>query len=164
VRTALFWGTVVAVALVIGKFIAIPLMKLFRLGEVISHAEAARIVGTHFSEVKDKLLNTLQLREMAASQAQQSDLIDAAIAQRSRELGPVPFVNAIDLRRNTRYLRYALPPLALLARAAFRGTQLDHRPHKALDRTRQVNSCPMHLSNSYWRTIRWWSPKTRTSK
>jgi hypothetical protein len=36
------------------------------------------------------------------------------IAQRSRELGPVPFTNAIDLRRNRRYLRYALPPLAVL--------------------------------------------------
>ncbi|MBK7619854.1 MAG: DUF4175 domain-containing protein [Flavobacteriales bacterium] len=132
VRTALFWGTVVAVALVIGKFIAIPLIKLFRLGEVISHAEAARIVGSHFSEVKDKLLNTLQLQEMAASQAQQSDLIDAAIAQRSRELGPVPFVNAIDLRRNTRYLRYALPPLALLAVLLFAAPSLITGPTKRL--------------------------------
>ncbi|MCB9164687.1 MAG: DUF4175 domain-containing protein [Flavobacteriales bacterium] len=113
-RTLLFWGTVLAATLVVLRFIAIPLLKLFRLGPVISHEEAARIIGTHFAEVKDKLLNTLQLRHMADATPEQRALITAAITQRSRELGPVAFVNAIDLRRNTRYLRYALPPLAVL--------------------------------------------------
>ena len=113
-RTILFWGTLLAAAVVIARFIAIPLLKLFRLGSVIRHEEAARIIGTHFGEVKDKLLNTLQLRDMAHAAPDQRALIEAAIAQRSRELGPIPFVNAIDLRRNTRHLRYALPPLALL--------------------------------------------------
>jgi hypothetical protein len=113
-RTLLFWGTVAAMALILGRFVLRPLVKLFRLGPVIDHAEAARIVGTHFHEVRDKLLNTLQLREMAAHDPDRRELIEAAIAQRSRELQPIPFVNAIDLSRNTRHLRYALPPLALL--------------------------------------------------
>ncbi|HRH39946.1 MAG TPA: hypothetical protein PK760_16465, partial [Flavobacteriales bacterium] len=114
VRSFLFWSTIVAVAVVAARFIVLPTIKLFRLGTIISHEEAARIVGTHFTEVRDKLLNTLQLHEMSGSKQQQHELIEAAIAQRSRELGPVAFVNAIDLRRNTRYLRYALPPLAVL--------------------------------------------------
>ena len=114
VRTALFWSTVAATAVILGRFVVVPLFKRYRLGAVISHAEAARIVGTHFGEVKDKLLNTLQLREMADAQPDQRALIEAAVDQRSRELGPVPFSSAIDLRRNTRYLRYALPPLAVL--------------------------------------------------
>ena len=113
VRTALFWSVVASMLFILGRFIVVPLVKLLRLGPVISHEQAARIVGTHFTEVRDKLLNTLQLREMSLS-APQRELIEAAIAQRSRELGPVPFANAIDLRRNTRYLRYALPPLLLL--------------------------------------------------
>src|SRR5690606_22038339 len=106
-RTVLFWSLMSAATVVLVRFIVLPLIKLFRLGPVISHAEAARIIGTHFGEVKDKLLNTLQLREMADSGTAQRALVEAAIAQRSRELGPVPFTNAIDLRRNTRYLRYA---------------------------------------------------------
>lgn len=114
VRTVLFWGTLSAAALVVGRFIIIPLLRLFRLGPVISYEEAAGIVGTHFAEVQDKLLNTLQLHGMAAAQTQHSALIDAAIDQRNKELGGIPFVNAIDLRRNTRYLRYAVPPLAIL--------------------------------------------------
>jgi len=112
-RTVLFWGVISSTVFVLVRFIAIPLVKLFRLGPVIPHEEAARIVGVHFTEVRDKLLNTLQLRGMSAD-VPQRELIEAAIAQRSRELGPVPFANAIDLRRNTRHLRYALPPLLLL--------------------------------------------------
>ncbi len=114
VRTGLFYGYLLAAAAVLVRFIAIPLFKLFRLGKVISHAEAARIIGDHFSEVKDKLLNTLQLRDQSAVDPRHRELIEASIAQRSRELGPVPFAAAIDLRRNTKYLRYALPPLLLL--------------------------------------------------
>lgn len=131
-RTALFWGTVVGALIVVIRFIAIPLLKLFRMGSVISHEEAARIIGTHFAEVKDKLLNTLQLRGMAASNPQQRELIHAAIAQRNRELGPVPFVNAIDLRRNTRYLRFALPPLAVLLILLFAAPSLITGPTKRL--------------------------------
>ncbi len=131
-RTLLFWCTIAAAALVLARFIAIPLFKLFHLGSVISHEEAARIIGTHFAEVKDKLLNTLQLRSMAAAQPQQRELIVAAIAQRSRELGPVPFVNAIDLRHNTRYLRYAIPPLAVLAILLFAAPSLLSGPTERL--------------------------------
>ena len=57
---------------------------------MISHAQAARIIGTHFGEVKDKLLNTLRLREQAG--AHSGRRVDRGQhAQRSRELGPVPF-------------------------------------------------------------------------
>ncbi|MBK7268329.1 MAG: hypothetical protein IPI07_02025 [Flavobacteriales bacterium] len=90
VRTGLFYGYLIAAAAVLVRFIAIPLFKLFRLGKVISHAEAARIIGDHFSEVKDKLLNTLQLRDQSAIDPKHRALIEASIAQRSRELGPVP--------------------------------------------------------------------------
>lgn len=114
IRTALFWSSLAAMGLILVRFVALPLVRLFRLGAVISHAEAARIVGAHFGEVRDKLLNTLQLRDQAESDPQRRALIEAAIAQRSRELAPVPFARAIDLRRNRRYLRFALPPLGLL--------------------------------------------------
>lgn len=113
-RTVLFWTAIAAMAYVIARFIAVPVVKLLRLGPVISHAQASQIIGAHFPEVKDKLLNTLQLSEQASRDQGRRALIEAAIAQRSRELKPVPFVKAIDLRRNRRYLRFALPPLALL--------------------------------------------------
>ncbi len=113
-RTVLFWGFLFVAAGVLARFIVFPLVKLFHLGKVISHDEAANIVGQHFREVKDKLLNTLQLREQANSNFVNRELIEASIAQRSRELSPVPFAAAIDFSKNRKYLRYALPPLAVL--------------------------------------------------
>ncbi len=131
-RTLLFWSTVAATLFVVVRFIIIPLLKLFRLGAVITHEEAALIIGTHFTEVRDKLLNTLQLRSMATSGDHGYGLVEAAIDQRSRELGPIPFLNAIDLRRNTRYLRFALPPLAILAILLLAAPSLITGPTKRL--------------------------------
>ena len=113
-RTILFWATVLAILAVAINFLVLPLLKLLRLGKTIGHEQAARIVGDHFAEVRDKLLNTLQLQEQATASPQRQALIEASIAQRSRELSPIPFAAAIDLRHNRRYLRYALPPLAVL--------------------------------------------------
>ena len=121
-RTVLLWSYIVGAVAVVARFIAWPLVKLFRLGKVISHNEAAAIVGLHFGEVKDKLLNTLQLNEQVDHDPKRREWIEASIAQRSRELSPVPFGAAIDLRKNMRYLRYALPPLAVLAILLFGAT------------------------------------------
>ena len=132
VRTLLFWLLLVVALVVLVRFIAIPLMKLFRLGPVITHAEAASIVGRHFTQVRDKLLNTLQLRGQETEDPQRRALIEASIAQRSRELSPVPFSTAIDLSRNRRYLRYALPPLGVLIILLFAAPSLITGPTKRL--------------------------------
>lgn len=90
-----------------------PLMHYFRLGKLISHEQAAEIIGDHFGGVKDKLLNVLQLKKQA-DQSPQTDLILAGINQKTEEIKLVPFTNAINLNQNRKYLRYALPPLLLL--------------------------------------------------
>jgi hypothetical protein len=98
----------------LGMFVAVPLLKYHRLGQIISPAQAAKIIGEHFVEVQDKLLNVLQLKDLGSQNAQQAELIKASIEQKSNELSPVQFSNAIDLSYNKRYLKYALPPLFLL--------------------------------------------------
>ena len=112
-RKALWYGFVGASALALGGWVALPLLRYFRLGAVISHERAAEIIGDHFGDVQDKLLNLLQLGRRAG-QAGESDLLLAGIEQKSAELQPVPFRRAIDLAENRKYLRYALPPLLLL--------------------------------------------------
>ena len=132
VRTGLFWLLTAVTTVVLVRFIAIPLVKLFRLGPVITHEEAASIVGNHFPQVKDKLLNTLQLRGQNEENPQRRMLIEASIAQRSRELSPVPFSTAIDLGRNRRYLRYALPPVGVLVILLFAAPSLITGPTKRI--------------------------------
>jgi len=112
-RKALFFSFVGMSALATIAWIGMPLMKYFHLGKVISHEQAAQIIGDHFGNVKDKLLNILQLRNQA-EQMQDNDLILAGIDQKSDDIRLVPFRNAIDLGQNRRYLRYVLPPLMLL--------------------------------------------------
>ncbi len=112
-RTVLFYLFVLASGIILSRYIIIPLLKLNKLGSVISYDEAAGIIGTHFNTINDKLLNTLQLQRNSGSILSE-DLLTASINQKMEELRPVPFTSAINLTDNRRYLRFALPPLALL--------------------------------------------------
>ncbi|WP_116126422.1 DUF4175 family protein [Lewinella sp. IMCC34183] len=111
-RRTLWYGFLGLSLLALGGWVLLPLTRYFRLGSTISHERAAQIVGDHFGNVKDKLLNVLQLRRQAATG--DDVLLLASIDQKSSEISPVPFRSAIDLTQNRRYLKYALPPLLLL--------------------------------------------------
>lgn len=109
-RTILFY-TFVGTLLTAGYFwIAVPVLKIYKLGKIISYAQASLIVGEHFDKVKDKILNTLQLFEDNKSNVSEA-LLMASLNQRISELKPVPFNNAINLKENRKYLRFALPPV-----------------------------------------------------
>ncbi|MFN8135332.1 MAG: hypothetical protein U0Z17_08945 [Bacteroidales bacterium] len=106
--------TFLAVALILSRFILLPLFRLVKLGKVISHEQAAEMIGRHFAEVKDVLLNTLQLHQLGLKMritATRSVPARSEITQ----LKPVPFTEAVDLKQqNRRHLRYALPPVIFL--------------------------------------------------
>ena len=125
IRTFLFYGFMAAIGLVLYRFVASPLARLNRIGKIISHEEAARIIGTYFTHVEDKLLNVLQLKEQANnSSAMSRELIEASIQQKSAALKPVSFSTAIDLRDNRRYLRWAAIPAAILVVLLFTSPSL----------------------------------------
>ena len=110
VRRVLFIGFLAAAGLTLAQWVVRPVLRIYALGERIDHAQAARIIGNHFPEVEDKLLNILQL----GSAQGDASLIEASIEQKTAAIRPVPFGDAIDLRSNRTYLKYALPPLLLL--------------------------------------------------
>ncbi len=110
-RKVLFFGFIGSSAAFIGRFFVTPLLHQYRLGQVISHEMAAEIIGKHFNEVKDKLLNVLQLKKLES--LDDYSLVNASINQKISELKPVTFTNAIDLRQNGRYVKFLLPPLFL---------------------------------------------------
>lgn len=113
VRTAMFWGFAALSGAALYNWVALPLMHYFHLGKVISHEQAAQIIGQHFTDVKDKLLNILQLKQQS-NNAIYAELINASINQKSNEIKLVAFQSAIDLGKNRKYLRYALPPVLML--------------------------------------------------
>ena len=103
IRTVLFWSFITTTIFILWKWIVEPLKGLYRIGAMLSQEDAAKIIGDHFSEVEDKLLNLLQLVELNNSD---NKIIDASIQQKSEQLSPVPFLNAIDFSENKRYLNF----------------------------------------------------------
>lgn len=108
IRGILFFSFLGAAVFVLVKYIAIPLLKLNKIGDRITYEQAAAIIGSHFSAVQDKLLNVLQLQNHQSIGASE-ELLLAGIRQKIDELRPIPFTAAIDLQQNKKYL-----PLVLL--------------------------------------------------
>ncbi|UKJ07801.1 DUF4175 family protein [Solitalea lacus] len=112
-RTFIFFGFVLLSLVVLLLYVIRPLLSLFRLGAIINHRQASEIIGNHFPNVKDKLLNTLQLKEMA-NQLSDNKLIEASINQKISQLKPIPFASAINLGENKKYLKFVIPPILSL--------------------------------------------------
>lgn len=108
-RTILFWLFISVEVFLLAKFIALPIFKLFKLQKGINYTDASKIIGSHFSEVGDKLLNFLQL----SNSNEQSELLLASIDQKANALQPIPFANAIDFKGNKKYLPFAIIPILL---------------------------------------------------
>lgn len=111
VRSFFFYTFVFTFLIALSVWVIDPLIRFYRLGKVISHEQAASIIGEHFSEINDKVLNTLQLHQQNNITSSEVDLISASINQRIKELKPIPFTSAIDLTLNKKYLRFLLPPV-----------------------------------------------------
>ncbi|MES2479007.1 MAG: hypothetical protein V4561_07965 [Bacteroidota bacterium] len=89
-----------------------PLFKMAKFGKIISHEQAATIIGQHFPEVSDQLLNILQLKQQESTAASRQ-LIDASIGQKISKIAVVPITKAVDFSRNKKYLTYLLPLLLI---------------------------------------------------
>lgn len=87
---------------------------MLKLGKYLSFDEASVIIGNHFSDIKDKLLNTLQLHQLAEKLPENNQLILASIDQKILALKPVPFYTAVRINDNRKYLKYLLIPLSII--------------------------------------------------
>jgi len=108
-RTILFIIFVLVELYLLFRFILTPIFKLIGLKKGISYTESSKIIGIHFTEVGDKLINILQLKEST----NQSELLIASIEQKSKELQPIPFSNAVNFWQNKKYLKYAAIPFVI---------------------------------------------------
>lgn len=108
-----FFVTIGLIAFIV--WVVFPFLKMQRLGNVISHERAAKIIGDFFPQVKDKLLNILQLKNQNQSSSASNELITASIDQRAAQISVVPFSNAVDLSKNKKFLPLLLLPIAVAA-------------------------------------------------
>lgn len=113
IRTVVFFALAAIFLVLFVRYIVIPGLRLLNLGRLISHEEASRMIGKHFPEVDDKLLNTLQLKALADSNPGDTSLLEAGIDERIEELKPISFSSAIRFGENKKYLKYVLPSVVL---------------------------------------------------
>ena len=113
-KPILFFSFLAGGVFILIKYIIIPLLKISRLGETIDYYTAAKLIGKHFGEVNDKIVNTLQLQKVAEKSPKEFSLLLASVEQKIEELKPVPFQLAIDFKGNKKYAKYALIPLLVL--------------------------------------------------
>ena len=104
IRLILFITLISTFSLVSIFYFIIPIINLIRFRKKMSDKEAAVLIGKFFPEVKDKLLNTLQLTDEICDNSD-NELLIATIEQRTKNLQPIKFSDAVNLKENYKYLK-----------------------------------------------------------
>ena len=114
VRKVLFYSYLGVFALLLVFFVLIPLFKYFGLGRQLSREQIAKMVGSYFPEIDDKLLNVLQLQnQLEEGDYKSQELLEVAIQTKTAQLKPFPFVKAIRFENTTKYLKWAVIPVLI---------------------------------------------------
>jgi hypothetical protein len=114
------WLSGAARFLILGSFFALVAFCLFRFlkkplswwiyKKGLEQEESAKIIGSFFPSINDRLLNVIQL----SKEGNHTALLEAGIVQKSKQFEGVSFESAIDLRDNRRYLKYFAAPFILI--------------------------------------------------
>ncbi len=94
---------------IIFNFTIIPVLKLFKLRKGMSPIEASKIIGDFFPEISDKLTNVLQLHNDIDTSSSDTDLLEAGVNQKIKQIGVFTFNNAIDYTLTKKYIKYTIP-------------------------------------------------------
>lgn len=113
IRAFLFFSFIGLTLYVLLRWIITPLSAFANLRKLLSDEQAAQHVGHYYPQIKDKLLNAIQLRELG----RHNDLILASLNQRSEQLSVYHFSESIRLAENKPLLKYVLVPLAIMLAA-----------------------------------------------
>jgi len=94
-RSIIFWCLVIFELYLFYKFVLTPALKYLQIRKTMNHETAAELIGIAFPEIKDKLLNTVQLQQQA-----KSELLLASIEQKALQFNPFSFESAVKLKEN----------------------------------------------------------------
>ena len=134
VRTVLFYLFSGIGMVTIAFWIIRPLLSYFNLGQRISYETAANIIGKHFSEIEDKLLNALQLIQLREHGEGDVALLLASIDQKINNIKVFQFTLVINYKRNLKYLKVAIPPIAIILLALLISPAFISEPtHRIID-------------------------------
>ncbi|MCL2291103.1 MAG: hypothetical protein FWC34_10475 [Bacteroidetes bacterium] len=114
-RAVLFYTYLALFVATIAIYVIYPLLKIAGLGKTLNSLTVSKIIGKHFPEIDDKLLNIIQLESQIENGKYKSiDLLNAAIDTKIETLKPFAFVKAIPFKKSTRFVKWAMIPVLLL--------------------------------------------------
>ena len=113
-RTILFYTFILLNIYLFCRLIAPALLAIFKLRKPMSREEAALIIGQQLPGVDDKLLNTLQLKNLASGSKSHLEIIEAGINQKISLLKPIGFNSAININENIKHIKWAAFPLLII--------------------------------------------------
>lgn len=113
-RLVLFYTFLLLFLFTTIKNILYPLFKLLGLGKQIDKNTIAKLIGTYFPQIDDKLLNVFQLEQLQQEGKFKSyDLLISAIDSKIETIKPFPFVKAIPFKTTKKYLKWAIFPVII---------------------------------------------------
>jgi hypothetical protein len=111
-RKTIFFTGVFLVIIGSSYYFIYPLLQILKLARRSTYSEVAGMIGQKITGVDDKILNTLQLGENLGDK--QSDLIKAAIEQKSEELSFYNFRETLSWKSLSRVALFLSLPLSLI--------------------------------------------------
>ena len=97
-RKILFYGYTIFGGLLVLQFVLTPLLKLLQILKPIDTKSASVLIQNNFSEIKDKLLNVIELSAISDSQYS-NDIVAASIDQKINELKVFDFNDAVQYKK-----------------------------------------------------------------
>ena len=114
VRSILFYSFIALSIVTTIGYIVIPIMKIAGLGKQLTNEEIAQIVGKHFHQIDDKLLNVFELqKQMERGDYLSYDLLSAAIDNKIDSFKAYSFVQAIPVQKTKRIALWMILPVAI---------------------------------------------------
>jgi hypothetical protein len=110
IRKILFFGFIVFGGLLSVQFVFIPMLKLVHVLKPIDIKTSSTLIQKHFSSIKDKLLNVIELAEIK-DETYSSDIVLASIDQKIGELSIFDFSQAVQYKNLRMVLTYFLVSL-----------------------------------------------------
>lgn len=114
IRSILFYGFIFLFVANLVFYIIFPLCKIGGLGKQLSNEEIAKIIGKHFNQIDDKLLNLFELeKQMQAGNYKSFELLSAAIDSKVDSFKTYSFVQAVPIKKTMRFARWIIIPVVI---------------------------------------------------
>ncbi|MBT3384647.1 MAG: hypothetical protein HN778_01650 [Prolixibacteraceae bacterium] len=106
-RKVIFFGFVIFGVLLVIQFIGVPMLKLFHILKPIDIKSSSTLIQKHFSDIKDKLINIIELADIYEEQYS-NEIVLASIDQKIKELKIFDFKEAIQFKNLRLVLLYLI--------------------------------------------------------